>query len=151
MLERVLVGLDGSPTAAAAARYALDLAKPHGAKLMLLVVVPPVPMVQDFYGVGAVDLGRLEEAGWAQVRPVEEELRARGADVEASVRFGAPAEVLARASVEWDANLVVVGSRGQGLVRRVMLGSVSDRLVHICERPVLIFHEPPAPTPTPAP
>jgi nucleotide-binding universal stress UspA family protein len=49
--------------------------------------------------------------------------------------------VLARAAEEWDAQLVVVGSRGQGLVRRVMLGSVSDRLVHICTRPVLVFHD----------
>jgi len=149
MLEKVLVGLDGSATASAAARYAMDLAKPHGAKLMLLVVVPPVPMVQDFYGVGAVDLGRLEEAGWAQARPVEEELRERGADVEASVRFGAPAEVLARTAQEWGADLVVVGSRGQGLVRRMMLGSVSDRLVHIAERPVLVFHDSSHQTPPP--
>lgn len=147
MLEKVLVGLDGSSTAAAAARFAMELAKPHGAKLLLLVVVPPIPMVQDFYGVGSVDLGRLEEAGWAQARPVEEALREAGADVEASVRFGAPAELLARTAQEWGADLVVVGSRGQGVVRRVMLGSVSDRLVHISERPVLVFHEPPPPSP----
>ena len=141
MVKRVLIGVDGSRLSRQAALFASRLVEPHGAQLRLVSVVPPVPVVQDFYGVGAVDLGRLEEAGRAQLRPVEDELRGLGANVESEVRFGAPAEVLARAAEEWDAQLVVVGSRGQGLVRRVMLGSVSDRLVHICTRPVLVFHD----------
>jgi len=35
---------------------------------------------------------------------------------------------------------VVVGSRGRGAVTRVLLGSVADRLVHICKIPVLVVH-----------
>jgi len=34
----------------------------------------------------------------------------------------------------------VVGSRGRGAVTRVLLGSTSDRLINICEKPVLIVH-----------
>lgn len=40
------------------------------------------------------------------------------------------------------AQLVVVGSRGQGAVRRTLLGSVSDYLVHHCHCPVLIVKHP---------
>jgi nucleotide-binding universal stress UspA family protein len=35
---------------------------------------------------------------------------------------------------------VVAGSRGQGAVARALLGSVSDRLAHICPKPILIVH-----------
>ena len=35
-------------------------------------------------------------------------------------------------------DLVVVGSKGRGAVSRVLIGSVTDRLVHICKRPILV-------------
>jgi nucleotide-binding universal stress UspA family protein len=37
-------------------------------------------------------------------------------------------------------DLVVAGSRGQGAVARALLGSVSDRLVHLCPKPILVVH-----------
>ena len=39
-----------------------------------------------------------------------------------------------------DVDLVVAGSRGQGAVARAPLGSVSDRLAHLCPKPILIVH-----------
>ncbi len=44
------------------------------------------------------------------------------------------------AAMSSNVDLVVVGSRGRGAAARVLLGSTSDRLVHICEKPVLIVH-----------
>jgi nucleotide-binding universal stress UspA family protein len=35
-------------------------------------------------------------------------------------------------------DLVVVGSKGRGAVSRMLVGSITDRLVHICKRPVLV-------------
>jgi len=39
-----------------------------------------------------------------------------------------------------DVDLVVVGHRGRGALARLLLGSVADRLVQICPKPVLIVH-----------
>ena len=66
----------------------------------------------------------------------------QGPDLETStcVLFGAPAECIAEEATAPDVGLVVVGSRGHGAVARMFLGSVSDRLVHICSKPVLVVH-----------
>jgi nucleotide-binding universal stress UspA family protein len=56
------------------------------------------------------------------------------------VETGGPAETLADRADRMDADLVVVGSRGLGAVKRAFLGSTSNRLVHICKRPVLVVH-----------
>jgi nucleotide-binding universal stress UspA family protein len=59
---------------------------------------------------------------------------------ETSVLSGSPAETLAEAAAAPDVDLVVLGSRGRGAVARVLLGSVSDRLIHISPKPVLVVH-----------
>jgi nucleotide-binding universal stress UspA family protein len=81
---------------------------------------------------------RLSKEGTAQLEraaPVTEWPTA-----ERCVLEGRVAEQLARFVNDRQASLVVVGSRGLGAVARVLLGSVSDRLVHICEQPVLLVH-----------
>jgi hypothetical protein len=51
---------------------------------------------------------------------------------------GAPAEAIADHSRGEEVWAVVVGAKGHSAVGRVLLGSVADRLVHICNRPVLV-------------
>ena len=61
-----------------------------------------------------------------------------GVQADTLVLSGSPAESLAEAALSGEVDLVVVGSRGRGAVARVLLGSVSDRLVHISHKPVLV-------------
>jgi len=58
-------------------------------------------------------------------------------EVSTTVLFGAPAESIAEEAAAADVGMVV-GSRGHGAVARVFLGSVSDWLVHISPKPVLV-------------
>ncbi|KAK7476035.1 hypothetical protein BaRGS_00032742 [Batillaria attramentaria] len=59
-----------------------------------------------------------------------------------SVAAAKPGEGIASEAKNTDAELVVVGSRGMGAVRRTLLGSVSDYLVHHCQCPVLVVKHP---------
>jgi nucleotide-binding universal stress UspA family protein len=58
------------------------------------------------------------------------------------VETGQPVEAILRHADEPDCDLVVMGSRGQGLVAQVMIGSTSRRVVRRCKKPVLIIRLP---------
>jgi nucleotide-binding universal stress UspA family protein len=60
-----------------------------------------------------------------------------GAAWRLEVRTGDPAVQLERAAEEHGADLIVVGARGHSVARRLLLGSVSTRLLHHARRPVL--------------
>lgn len=51
---------------------------------------------------------------------------------------GKPGELICKNTEEENANIVVLGSRGQGAVRRTFLGSVSDYVVHHSHTPVCV-------------
>jgi nucleotide-binding universal stress UspA family protein len=61
-----------------------------------------------------------------------------GAHVETSTAHGDPAAVLCERAGELGADVVVVGSRGHGAIRRALLGSVSTYVVHNAPCPVLV-------------
>lgn len=121
-LRRITVGYDGSTEARQALRGCFELASSARAAVSIVSVVPPVAAVQE----RAHDW--LDEAK----REAPE-----GMEVEGSVTDGEPATVLLDAGAKSD--LLVVGSRGYGPVKRVLLGSVSAELVRSARVPVLVF------------
>jgi nucleotide-binding universal stress UspA family protein len=50
----------------------------------------------------------------------------------------APAEALVALAQQHDARLIVVGTRGEGPLRAVLLGSTPHKLLHIADRPVVV-------------
>jgi nucleotide-binding universal stress UspA family protein len=145
-LRRIGVGFDGSPESRVALQAAGRLAAASGAEVELIGVSTPSPQLTPHpwaFGWGAgtarddVDermRGRIESAAGALPRGVRhsEELQ-----------LGAPAPVLLDATRNLD--LLVVGSRGYGPARRLLLGSVSGRLVREAHCPVLVVPRPAVP------
>lgn len=133
----IAVGYDGTAESKAALGQARALAEAHGAKLRVLTVeAPPVALP------GAV--------GYTPVNPPEpnrvldEGVAAAGQrlSVEGRVLHGAPAETLAEACEADDVDLLVTGSRGYGPVTRVLLGSVSTKLIELAPAPVMVVPRP---------
>ena len=134
----IAVGYDGSVEAKAALLGARTIARVRGARLRLLEVLDAMWM-----GTPALMSG----PGYI-LTPDDAEARARkylaetaaaladGVPVEPVVAVGAPEQVLAEESRT--ADLVVVGSRGYGPHRAVLLGSVSGRLVREAACPVMV-------------
>ncbi len=120
---RVTVGYDGRPESQEALRAARDLARRTDVPLHVVVAVsPPRPFAPgDAF---LFDFDAVVEQGVRRAQAVVDEL---GADVTGDVRVGAPIAVLADAAR--DSDVLVVGSRGYGAVRRVVLGSVSEAMV----------------------
>ncbi len=138
-MKRILVAVDGSDASIKAARMAADIALRFGATLTLVHVVPKLLLPPDVYGLTIAEVEK-EHRAYAD-RLLEKAVAALdepGIDVTTAVLYGSPAEAIAEESAASDIGLIVVGSRGHGAVARMFLGSVSDRLVHIGPKPVLV-------------
>jgi nucleotide-binding universal stress UspA family protein len=145
-LGTALVACDGSPHARSAAAFLASLPLDHALRVRLVGVVEDTPgtrapglvpgvraAIEDFMQQRRVALGKtLDEVAVA--------FEAKTALVDRDVRTGAAAaEVLAAAK---GADLIVVGARGLGVFDRVMLGSVSDRVLQHAPCPVLLVKSP---------
>jgi nucleotide-binding universal stress UspA family protein len=136
--QRILVAVDGSDHGFAAARAAARLARPLGARLTLLTVYhqPAAALGEPNYSAA------LAEA-LAHARAIVEQARdavrdAGGPEAEVEWLGGPPAETILTAARDGGYDLVVVGTRGRGLVPAALLGSVSATVAAHAGRPVLV-------------
>jgi nucleotide-binding universal stress UspA family protein len=139
--ERVVVGLDGSPQSVEALRLAARIAPGLGAAI---TAVGAWEYPEEY--AGYVPLGSDNFAELTQKRMDNAIAEAFGADVpegfERKVVFGRPSKVLIREGN--DASLLVVGRRGHGGFRGLLLGSVSAAWETHAACPVLVIHDGPA-------
>jgi nucleotide-binding universal stress UspA family protein len=140
-MKRILVAIDGSDASLKAARMAADIALRFGAKLTLCHVVPRLLLPPDVYGLTIAEVEK-EHRAYADrlLENAVANLDEPGVEIQTTVLFGSPAEAIAEAGAATDIGMIVIGSRGHGAVARMFLGSVSDRLVHISPKPVLVVH-----------
>lgn len=139
-MKKILVAMDGSEPALKAMGVAAELARGLKATLTLAYVRSvPLAFPAELPGTG-FDAFEEEERRWASKMLKDTERRAAdlGVPTDTILTSGSPAEELADYAASGNYDLVVIGSRGRGAVARVLLGSVADRLVHICKRPVVV-------------
>jgi nucleotide-binding universal stress UspA family protein len=145
-LERVVVAVDGSADSLTAARFFASFPLDRRLTVRLLSVVDPpaVPlaaMTMRAQEVQALlsDLERERRTVLAgTLARLEAEFRARVHTLESSVALGRPADVIVSECAHPDVGLVVVGARGLGPLKRLLLGSVSEQVLHRTDCPVLV-------------
>jgi nucleotide-binding universal stress UspA family protein len=145
LMAKIVVGVDGSETSKDALRWAIEEARLRDARVMALNAWQVPPVAPDFGPLpgAAVPyelvemLPRLEEAARRVVEDAVQEV-AGGSDVEvdAVAVEGPPARSLVDAAR--DADLVVVGSRGHGGFKGLLLGSVSLHVAQHAPCPTVI-------------
>jgi nucleotide-binding universal stress UspA family protein len=137
--RRILLATDGSEEAKLLAGPAVEFARSTGSELHM-VHIKPLPLTPPYSEV----LGWREDLGWderearelldEQVKKVKD---AGGTVAEIHLRGEQPAEGIVALAEELGAYLIVGGNRGRGGIRRVLTGSVFDRVIHHARRPVL--------------
>ena len=139
MFKNIVVGTDGSETAAAAVALAVGLARDQGAKLHLVVGVHTATAVAVPAGGANVSdpLGGAALRGVAQRMLEEVAGDVKGLETEIHTGVGDPAEVIIRTADDVGADLIVVGSKGLRGTRRI-LGSVPNSVAHKAGCHVLI-------------
>jgi nucleotide-binding universal stress UspA family protein len=146
--RQITVPIDGSPDSDRALRMAIDLAIKYGASIQLVTVLPTFPTTVASAGYIPPDVAE-QEAGYYRgvLRAGEERARSAGVlSVSAEFLEGGILETILDFVERHPTDLVVVGSRGLGLGRRVVLGSISEGLIRHLHTPVLVVR-PPATTP----
>jgi nucleotide-binding universal stress UspA family protein len=139
---RILLAVDGSEEASAAARTAVELAERTDSELHLVHVGEVRPV---FHPERRGYLARYEvlqeEAQNLLKEQVEEVESAGGTISRAHLRMGRPDEEIVDLGEEIGAGLIVTGSRGLGGMRRALMGSASDSIVRHAHCPVLVVRE----------
>jgi nucleotide-binding universal stress UspA family protein len=140
----IVVGTDGSPTAERAVEQASSMAAAEGARVVIVTAyMPSGTTASDASGVP--DDLRYVLTDRVQAEELAERGRkiAKGAGVDKVVVqaiSGDPASVLLEAAKDFDADLIVVGSKGLTSHAHFILGSVASSVAHHAPCDVLVAH-----------
>jgi len=137
-IHKILLASDGSEGAYKATRAALDLTAAFDAQLTVLNVFESLA---TYTGVTTDDLDPeiyADRVRQAVERRLNCDAEAMGVDYRFIQQVGHPAQTIARVAQESCTDLIVLGSRGLGPFKSLLMGSVSDRVLHHAHSPVLI-------------
>ncbi len=138
MFKNIVVGTDGSDSAAIAVHQAAALARTCGGTLHIVHAFSPVSITAAAFSAGSggpiIEIDRLNESiatGGATVcAEAAAAAAAEGTSVQTHNEAGDPTDVLIRAVRDVGADLLVVGNRGMTGLKRFMLGSVPNKIAH---------------------
>ncbi|ASC69302.1 Universal stress protein [Halomicronema hongdechloris C2206] len=157
MFQRILVALDNSALRSTVFDQALSFAESTQAQLMLLHVLSayddsspglPVRSYHAYYPVLDSTAWEsyqrewtvYEEAGLEKLRQEAARARERNIDTEFTQSAGEPTQVICDLARTWNADLIVIGSRGRRGLTELLLGSVSNYVTHHAPCSVLVVH-----------
>lgn len=148
MYTNILVAIDGSDHATRAVAAAADLATRYGARLALIHVMRHANLrilEQDLAALEANEditfskRDLLELVGRDVLNNAELHARELGvADLVTETAEGHPAEAIVEYAGKLGADLIVMGSRGLSDLPGLLLGSVSHKVIHLTDVPVLV-------------
>lgn len=144
MYSRIVVALDGSETASHALDVALNLAGDTGAQLLPIYVIDVPVFALDVPGYNLpIVRNAFEEEGRRVTAQARERMEQRGVKGIPRVTVVTPpgedvANCIQRAAADWHADLIVMGTHGRRGMRRMVLGSVAERMLRCATCPVLL-------------
>jgi len=140
--SNILIPVDGSPASLRAVDFAIKRHARNGTMALVLLYVQPI---------GSIDPAGLSEVmppDWIHEAVSQESAQAlkdaidrcEGASVtfKALTRSGQPAETIAQVAREEDVEQIVIGTRGLGGVKGLLLGSVANQVIQLAEVPVTL-------------
>ncbi len=145
-LHHILVPLDGSLLSEQILPHAIWLGRLVGARYTLLRVIEPVVRGFMVNGVEPVVDVEAQELAWQQasedVERIAARLRGEGLPVVPEVRVGRPVAEILECAAEREADLIAMSTHGHGGLTRLILGSVTDKVLRSASVPVLVFRPP---------
>lgn len=142
MIERILIAVNDSASGREAVEFGLQIAEKQDAVVTFFYAISPVVLNEwgaDFSQGEVRSLPfHLDTDEQAMLDQASRQAAARGVDSNVQIASGNPVSEIISHADSIDANLIVVGSRGQHEVAGSLLGSVSGGVLHNAPRPVLV-------------
>lgn len=139
-IHRILVAIDNSNYAPLVMQEAAKLATRLGSDVTVLTVVNVPGM---FASEGEIDSAKIEEDEQQLTRLhndlIEKYFNHKSILIESKILHGNPGEKVCEYAESMNADLVIVGTHGRGRLATVLMGSVSERVVHHCKRTVIVI------------
>jgi nucleotide-binding universal stress UspA family protein len=142
MYKKILVPLDGSPLAEAVLPHAEALAKSEGAEIILLRVAltPDEGVFIHNPALAKTIIKEIEEETEDYMEAEVAKLKQEGIRVSGITRDGFVPDTILDVAEETHADVIAMSTHGRTGVKRWLLGSVADRIVHYSHVPVMLIH-----------
>ena len=153
MFEKILVPLDGSEHSSRALDIAVQVARKFGSTVMLIhvysitagTIMMPEPTTLSPPGVpvvSSVEISKMTETakkvGQRILEDGEQKAKAENVPIEKILEEGHVVQEIIRVAKEKNCDLIVIGARGVSHIRELLLGSVTDGVIHHASCPVLV-------------
>jgi len=134
----MLVGYDGSPQSEKAVEVAFSLADCIDSTVLIFAVArPPEPATSVELEAVLDDAREHYEEGFKKIL---EKARAHDLNIKTDMAVGHPGEQIIHRAEADKIDLIIVGRRGRSMISRMMLGSVSERVLRYAHCPVMVVH-----------
>jgi nucleotide-binding universal stress UspA family protein len=134
-MSAIVVGYDGSACGEAALDEALRMAKPLGDEITVVFGYAPPGM----WGGEIVDHEKaIEELGETVLAKARAQAAEHGAEIGEQLVPKRGVEALIEVADSREARMIVVGSFGESALKGIILGSTTNKLLHLTDRPVLV-------------
>lgn len=141
MYDDILIPVDGSSVAENAAKYAIQEAKFHDATLHVISVITIQVYESPEANLAQHGQEQLEEMAENFIEEITSQVDEEEVEVVSEVLVGQPPSEICTYAESNDMDLIVMGTHGRSGVKRVLLGSVAERVVRTSDVPVMTVHE----------
>lgn len=135
MYDEILLTTDGSEGAERAVEHAAEIGESFDAKVHVLYVVDV--RKESPHEIDEVLSGKFEDIGKKSTEDIEKTLEGRDLDSEAHVEKGVPHKAIIDFADKNDIDVIVMSSHGRTGIDRLLIGSVTEKVVRKFEKPVL--------------
>ncbi|TFG11911.1 universal stress protein [Candidatus Thorarchaeota archaeon] len=136
-VKSILVAVDGSEHSEKAVRYACAMGPPLEAEVILLHVVPMLVSATPYHDT-------VSDQPFSALQKVGEDILAKAKEIAGNcpvtdmIDHGDPAQRIMEIAEEKNVDLIVMGSRGVSGIKRLFVGSISDKVTNQAPCPVMI-------------
>ena len=144
MFRKILYPTDFSDVSKIAIEYIKQLKESGVKEILVLHVIDErdaqfnyLYIMDEYTGDKSLKQG-LENEARKRLTEIKDKLKDFGFKITARIEFGVPLKEILKAEQEEDISIIIIGSHGKSNVAEMLLGSVSEKVVRKCKKPVLV-------------